>query len=267
MRMLRQELAPKLELILGITNWTLAVGLAVFTSARVTDPSKWAGTASAFLVWARDVGWWVLPVLAILSAFVQLTRARIGRALLWNHAQFLLDCLREEFFGVLKNDPEHFHRVTLYKHEWCVLAWKWKPGGGWMIPVVRSGSSNKRNVALFRASLQDPDGAEGVAGVCWAQNRRVERPNLPDITVEDVTEGQLRAYAQQSFISFKSVSKQKVKPTSRSISGVPISVKGKRWGCVVFDSRDNSLIDLGRLDRSPKCKILIKVLGSLLDKG
>ena len=186
--------------------------------------------------------------------------------------QYLLDQYREEMFGKdeeTKEEPEHFHRVTLYKYgwHWALVMWPWS---GWVVPVARSGSTTKTKIPCFRASRNEPDKAEGVAGQTWVRNRRVPVFNLPNLNIESPSEPDIEEYAKQTFVSekwmYNRIQKHKKGPQARSLLGIPLETKGKSWGVLVVDSRSQESIGLKKVSKSYSSQAYYSVLSRLLEK-
>jgi len=107
------------------------------------------------------------------------------------------------------------------------------------------------------------DRAQGIAGRTWAGKGIVAVDGLPDLG-NNPTEEAISDYANRTFVSFKWLKRWiKKEHPSRSFQGVPIEVKGKPWGVVVLDSRDERPI-------GPKARreynALAKVLGAILER-
>src|SRR5438128_2109982 len=87
--------------------------------------------------------WLTLPLSTFIAAGAQWFQSRIGSKHQWDTIQVLLNQFREETFGKggTKDDPQYFHRVTIFKHvhwKFCVTRW---PICGWLVPVSRSGEA------------------------------------------------------------------------------------------------------------------------------
>lgn len=74
--------------------------------------------------------------------------------------------------------------------------------------------------------------AEGVAGVTWAENYVIPVRDLPDL--RNASAAEKEEYARQTFVTVKWLAKEK--PRSRSLCGIPVQVRGKKWGVLVLDS-------------------------------
>jgi len=181
----------------------------------------------------------MLPIVIIVAAISVKLRQAFGNRRTWKVVQVLLDHYWQESFAKdddTKDDPRHFHRVTMFKH--CRFHFgKW-PFSGWMVPVARSGHSTKSGIRHFKASLDNPDQAEGVAGRAFAYQRMVPVYDLPNLNVARTNDDDIRRYAEKSFVSIKKIGKDRTseRPTPRSLLGIPVEVKGKPWGAIVLDS-------------------------------
>lgn len=177
---------------------------------------------TAFL--AMLASWWVIPDRALSDA-----------------TDAILDEFREALFGDIDDDDAN-HRITLFKQVRLqptirsATGWCW-PGGGWLVPVARSGHGTKNTRIRFR-SPDDPTEAEGIAGKAWARPM-VLVSGLPDLTDSSCSDS-LESYAEATSIPVTWVQKRvrKGKPTPRSLMGFRVEDKqGDPWGVLVIDSR------------------------------
>jgi hypothetical protein len=216
----------------------------------------------------RNRAWWLILLFSLIGILSQLIRSRIGTNVVWQTVQYLLDQYREELFGSKDDQAQFFHRITLFKHvkwHWGLVRWPWS---GWMIPVARSGNKTRKYIAKFRASSDDPDNAEGIAGQAWANERPLQIYGLPDINTNDTSEDDLNEYASKGLVqvSWLQKRKKKNKNNARSMLGIPVEVKGKTWGAMVVDSRRADEILSETALKKQKYKNLVNILGKLLEK-
>jgi hypothetical protein len=247
--------------------------IAGFLKVDAADPQQW----EAVLLVAKfchHSAWWFIPFFTILGLLAQYGRTRIASPDAWDMVQYLLDKYREDTFGKdeeTKEHPEHFHRITLYKHvhwRWVFVVWPWSE---WLVPVARSGSTTKTHIPCFRGSRNNPDKAEGVAGQTWAQVKsRVSVFNLPDISMERPDPADVKLYAKMSFVSekwvWKQIRKQERGPQARALLGSPVEAKGRDWGVLVIDTRSPASIRLKQVFKSPTFQAHSAVLSRVLDK-
>lgn len=206
--MLRQELSGKvnvpLKFAIGLSTFIVGI-VAALLKVSTYDTQK-IPFVSAIVTHCHNNAWWIILTFTIIGFLAKYGSTHIGSPDIWQLVQYLLDQYREEMFGKdeeTKEEPEHFHRVTLYKYDWCRWALVMWPWSGWVVPVARSGSTTKTKIPCFRASRNEPDKAEGVAGQTWVRNRRVPVFNLPNLNIESPSEPDIEEYAKQTFVSEK----------------------------------------------------------------
>jgi hypothetical protein len=212
--------------------------------------------------------YWTIPALAIIASIAQILKSKIGSAITWRTIQYLLNQYKEAIFegrDTIKDDPEHYHRITLYKH----VSWRWafcrSPWTGWMVPVARSGhTTHSWRIPRFRAPADDPDSAEGVAGQTWAQKRAVPVHNLPEITGMSLFRD-IESYARNGFVSIAFIENRRGKNNARSLLGIPIEVKNQVWGALVIDSRSPEEISSKKAWKAQPFKTLTGTLSKLLE--
>jgi len=114
----------------------------------------------------------------------------------------------------------------------------------------------------------DADAAEGVAGLAWSCNKMIPVSELPDLYA-DQTDENIRVYATRTWLSPDLVKKRLNKryAMARSYLGIPIEVKGKRWGVLVLDSRGSDGILKPEGLRYDTYKVMAKFLERLLERG
>lgn len=172
-----------------------SIGGAVLIGAILrTEPKKWPALADAFQ-WVHDDAWWLILAMGIAAAVSKTACWWLGPPWVWRSIQKILDKFREKAFDIQDLDPVHAHRVTLYRYTWLWWVWPWRsrfwpwgqagrlrfPWSGWLIPVVRSGHTHQRTVAVFLAP-DDAQHAEGVAGRAWATEYVFPVRGLPRLT-------------------------------------------------------------------------------------
>jgi hypothetical protein len=272
--LLRRELSTKFDFVFKVL---IALGIFVTTvisAVLKTETAKlvnWPNVQAA-TVFVQNSAWIILPLLVLATAIITSLHKKLGRPLVWNVVHYLLDEYRQQVFGndeAKNKEPDHYHRVTLFKHVWLRPTLRAIPWGGWMIPVERSGQTTKSGIARFRASANDPDHAQGVAGQAWACSRPVSVHGLPDINVPEPVEADCKKYAHEGLVSTKWVyrrkrDRKKGASNGRSFFGIPVEVDGKTWGAVVIDSRSPDEIAIEPLLDNPSYNF--KLLGGALSK-
>lgn len=178
---------------------------------------------------------WIVP-LAFLAGLAKLLREKLGSPWKWDLVKNVLDNLREVTFkDVASGQVEEHYRATLFKHVtfcftsrcWLFRKWPWE---GWLVTVERSGQFTLRAREAFWAPDRG-ESAYGVAGRTLAIGETIPIVDLPD----PADEKQLDEYARRSFVTAAWV--RKTQERARCYVGIPIEVRGKRWGVVVLDSR------------------------------
>jgi hypothetical protein len=274
--MLRQELSKTLKRPLGVIIAISAIIVSTtggFLKVDSTDPNQLAAVIS-IAKFCQHSAWWFIPLFTILGLLAQYGRTRLGSPDAWDLVQYLLDKYREEMFGKdeeTKEQPEFFHRITLYKYvhwRWALVFWPWSE---WLVPVARSGSTTKANIPCFRASRNKPDKAEGVAGQTWVRvNSRIPVYGLPDISMKQPDPADVVQYAARTFVSEKWVKKQMQKqkrgPQARALLGSPVETKGKDWGVLVIDTLSPEPIRLKQIFKNSTFQAYTGVLSKVLDK-
>jgi hypothetical protein len=271
--LLRQNVSSKLSSVLNVVG-AFSSFLVIFIGATLKlDPAKHvpSETAKGVLGFSQDWAWLSIPVFAILAAISQTTRARIGSTSTWATVNYLLEEYRNALFDkhpTAKDDPEYYHRVTLFKYvgwRWALALWPWN---GWMVPVARTGHVTKsRRIPRFRVSMHDPDKAQGVAGQTFVRNKMIPVFGLPEITPTS-GDADLEKYSNKAFVSIEWLRKRQngrnFRPLSQSLLGIPVEVGGEPWGVLVVDSRSDMEISRKSALKTAKFQTLTDVLGKLL---
>jgi hypothetical protein len=256
--MLREDSSAFIGTFLFVVELVAALAVAIISASLKIDANNLWPFAAQILIAIRNSAWYTLPSVMIIGVISIKTRETMGSRRTWRVVQVLLDHYWQESFAQdsdTKNDPRHFHRVTMFKHCRFRLG-KW-PFSGWLVPVARSGHSTKSGIRHFKASLNDPDGAEGVAGRAFAYQKIVPIYNLPRIKNDD----DKKRYAEKSFVSVKKIEKDCTSERqSRSFLGIPVEVKGKPWGAIVLDSHHPKEIVLLDTVYGTVAKVLQEIL-------
>lgn len=192
---------------------------------------------ATYLIGVQRMAWWALPSAMVLAGAAGLLKRQIGSPFRWEMVKFLLDELCSEVFK--KGDfANHSERVTLFKFRSLALVFKRWPWSGWLLPVERSGHLTRRSGALWRVP-DSGDGAEGLAGRVWNENKVIHLANLPFVTSDSSPEI-VANYAKKTFMSEKllrsKLKRGKVMP--RAMCGIPVEVGSKLWGVIIIDTRN-----------------------------
>jgi hypothetical protein len=245
---------------LGILQWIFALAIATISASLKADTAVLESSGWGFLKGpveaVQHAAWFAIPLLTIALGLAQIARNQIGPEWVWEHMHMLLDSFQESVFGDEVGDLHH-HRVTLFKRVRVGRGWRIWDWRGWLVPVERSGHATRKSKSAFRAP-DNADRAEGVAGSAWAGRKTLYVEGLPDISGIP-SSAALEQYSHQTRISSKWLSKHK--PGSRSFCGIPFDVKGKRWGVVVLDSRNEQITQ-----KAPQIDNFFKINGRYLSK-
>jgi hypothetical protein len=245
--------------------------------------SKWEHRFSVLVTitqFVQSEAWWLLVLLSAIAGASKLICTYIGEPWAWQTIETTLEELQSHAFK--KNvDPLHYHRVTLFKHkrcrfricfgQWRSTFWPWGRGrgpcSGWLVPVARTKHTTQKTKTVFLAP-DDADAAEGIAGQAWNRNVMIPVTDLPDLST-DQSETSISGYANRTWLSQKLI-KQRIEMRlgiARSYLGIPIEVKGKRWGVLVLDSRSPDGIWSPEELRYDTYKVMAKFLERLLERG
>ena len=267
--MLRKNVSSKLTRLLGViagVSGFLVVALAGLLKLETSNYSEGAFRSSVMSV--QNSAWWVIPTLAIIAGISQRTKQGLGSTGTWRLVDHLLSEYRGALFEnrpAIEDDPEHFHRITLFRH----VRWRWHfsrwPWNGWMVPIARTGHTTMARIPRFRANANNPDAAHGVVGQAWAQNRTVAVHGLPEIRPDSPLE-ELESYANRTFVSVGWLRRQEQERHTRSFLGIPLEVNGTPRGAIVVDSRSPEEITTKQAVKNAPYKTLTEMLSKLLQQ-
>jgi len=231
--------------LIGIAAFSAFFNLFVFPVALKTQPSnEWQPWAKNALTSFQHQVWWLWPLVTLVMISARLADKKFCDRWGYEAVKEMLELLRERAFPS-NSDPQHHHRVTLFRYRgWrvCLRAWPWS---GWLVPVVRSGYTTQHRRTCFLAP-DNADKAEGVAGRAWSTGSVVIVPDkdknesaLPALNKTGRKPNDIRlladAYAKATYVSVDWALKNM--PDARSFMGIPVMVKGQPWGVIVVDSR------------------------------
>jgi hypothetical protein len=212
-----------------------------------------------------------IGAIAVLSIWV----SKLGDPWVWEKLQFILNEYQAKAFSNLADEPNHHHRVTIFKYcKWkfwcrhCTGRWYWpwgmhSPGSGWLVPVLRSGYTSQNTKVIFSAP-DNGDEAEGVAGKAWAAQSAVIVQGLPSPT-KNGPKRNVNNYCAVTACP-KDMVEAKVaigRPMPASMAATPIEVNGHIWGVVVLDSRAEDGVSR---DSIIDYELTVALIGQLLEK-
>lgn len=258
--------------IIQIIGTPLLLISGAMLKATPSDFEKW-GFIKHLVELNQQNAFIIIPLLTIVVGTVSFLKKRLGNANNWNTITYLLEKYKKAIFENnqdnkdIANDPEHHHRITLYKFarwRWGICLYPWQ---GWMIPVARTGhTTHSFRIPRFRVFPSDPDKAEGVAGQTYVRRRTVPVENLPEIN-EQSSDIDIENYAVKGFVNKQWIEKRKKKNNCfiRSMIGIPVEVKNKTWGVMVIDSRRPEGISNESVLATAQFTTMAEVLGKLLE--
>ncbi len=174
-------LNPVFKYLYWLQALFILVASALAGSAQA-DP-KWLELHADWLVKPHYMllQWvWLAWILTISVGIIEAVRRYIGPPWIWQCIHDILDAYRSKVFIDVEYDLNHHHRVTLFQHkkiafQWCVI-----PRFNMLVPMERSGWTNRRFCTWFKAP-DNADEAQGVAGMIWATGNTLTLENLPEI--------------------------------------------------------------------------------------
>jgi len=271
--------------IYKIASWLLGTSVFLITviggSLRIdlSDASAPGGVWGNIIGWLQNWGVVQLVFLGLIAAFSSLLKVWAGNPQLWNAIEDFVNIIREHvFLEKYNNEPQHHHRVTLFKYRkfkffiWPLRGWSpWgkfrHPFSGWLVPVTRSGYATIRGGTTFLAP-DDADDAEGIGGLCWQTGGMVVSDDLPEL-VKGSSSELFELYAgktntSEEFIEDR-MSAGKVIP--RSLCSIPIFTGKRRpWGVLVLDSRQPDAIK-SPVENPTTYSLAQKLTGILLENS
>lgn len=191
--------------------------------------------------------------------------SRPGNPKIWTAIQRHLDVMQEIACPQQCGDFNDNHRVTLFRRKtfsiaryktspkrWPVLIKSGQhPWSGWLVPVLRSGHTNKNTKTIFWAP-DDGKAAEGIAGYCWASDDVEQVYKLPSLSKTSGSRNKTK-YADRTKMTEELVDDylKRGKDLPRSLMGFPLKTSEfEPWGVIVIDSMNAEGIDFGAADEA-----------------
>lgn len=209
--------------LVGVYLFSL-IAVAVFT---------WAQNAQtpAFLSIVKKMASQGLPIAVVVATLSTLVHHRLGTASRWNTVHRILSALQGVVFAEEKKrgDLSHNHRITLFKKCW--------PRDR-LLPVARSGDATMRSSASFRAPMDNPNAATGVAGHAFFRDDIPRVGGLPDVSglSGPPSDGDIAEYARKTWSTVEYVKRRR--PLARSYVAHKIVVNREPWGVLIVDSTE-----------------------------
>jgi len=261
---------------MGAYIW-LAGALIAVVALIQKDPVAAAQYFPQWLVpvlsWTGINSWLIVLFLTVTGALAKLGRDSFNAAFIWTLIQDVIDRVAREAFPNL-DGLDHHHRATLFRYQqWCVCPtpvrlWWWPygrgrwPNSGWLVPIVRSGHATQKSRTVFLAP-DDADHVEGVAGAVWASGKLLEVACAKAID-PSASVGDINTYSAKTWVTSEWVQQQvdAGKVLSASFKGIPIEVRGQKWGVLLLDSRNPK----GAIDAPLNVTNHAYILGKLLER-
>ncbi|MGV3626892.1 MAG: hypothetical protein ACO1PN_04295 [Betaproteobacteria bacterium] len=237
---------------LGIGTWGLGLliaAIAYLPSDKYGLIEKSPTVLTPLVTWVMINACWIVFTLTLIAAVIKLFRERLDSQWKWSLIQELMNRIAKEAFTGTAG-ANHHHRATLFQHvQWCWICpyhgrwfWPWgsgrMPWSGWLVPVIRSGYATQKSKTVFLAP-DDADKAEGVAGLIWASDKEMVI-QTPTAISSTSTTAEVNRYMSDTHVSPGWVQQQidSGNVLHASFRGIPIEVKGQKWGVLLLDSRD-----------------------------
>lgn len=250
----------------ALTGWARATALGISGGTSLLLKAETTGFPGS-LKWLADTivltkswAWLLIPAALSIAGLSYALRKKIGDPAVIQVVHELLTAYRNKVVSERGTGLEHHHRVTLFRHkEWAFVARRW-PWQGWLIPEIRSGETTRNPSCRFRASSEDPDRAEGVAGLAWVSDRDIEINDLPDVSFPNATNEAVATYARNTGVTPELI--RKMRPHARCFYAFRVHLNNKLWGVIVIDSKNNSVprrkVEAGYEAIVPSLSVLLK---------
>lgn len=241
--MLRYDIAKKWRKALVFGAGICTISYTFISAGLQAESNTYANPIYNYTVqFIHNYGFIINPILLALISLFSWANLYIGQKHSWRTIEAILEEQRNLLFGKL-NDPEHNHKVTLFmwKQILWFKPWTWRVGG-YLVPVARFGERSRNNIPNFKAPINNPGLAEGVAGLGWQHKKPVHKFNLPNLNETQPSNTQFETYAKETNMGVKWVKKRWIadqrnkRSTALSYAVWRIKASGKVWGVLVIDS-------------------------------
>ena len=262
-------------------HWFLGLLAAAAGASTKTNLANYFGLppwATPYVTWIASNAWWLVVVFTALALCSKWLASHLEKAWVWEAVQTLLDQVCTSAFGTLAGQPFHHHRATLFQYK-RRLYWLWPfrksrfrwwpwghkcwPSSGWLVPVLRSNHTSKKTSTLFLAP-DNADRAEGIVGRIWAQGKALEvKVDVPAKSVTQAWNAALkRKYEKTTYLPNDWLDERSTDCSTLALAfwGIPIELKGRRWGVLLLDSRKKDGINLSKLDELLYARMFDKLI-------
>lgn len=243
---------------------SIVVALLALSASQVAEDYTFQAVSSV-IAWSQREKLLIF-VLAAFAVSAKVARQRIGPPWAWKAIKELLDTWQSQIFSATPNAPADEHRITIFKR---VSRWR-NPRGwlelrfrtgnpnwwhysewpvGWFKPLARSQHVTQRNITWFPCFDATRLG-EGFIGAVWRAADTLRTPTLPDLNPppdpdpnqpKRPSAADYKLYAQQTRVTEDWLRARKDKTNGRTLCGIKMEKKGKKWGVMVVDSRSEKL--------------------------
>lgn len=235
-----------LPVVAGLSS---GVGFAIDADLDAETYQSWPTVFIVVIQLLKNHSFFLLSMFLVVALLASIG-LKVGDPWIWDKLQFILDEYKNKALNSKDSDPDHYHRVTLFKYKKFIGlrkcpsgTWKspWNGNeitGGWLVPVLRSGHTSKKTSIVF-AAPDNADQAEGIVGQAWSCKRPIIVVRLGEVK-STMSEQNKQKYAAKTFCSIGIVEHyiKTNRPAPRSIAAIPLEVDGKIWGVIVLDSRN-----------------------------
>ena len=250
-------------LLIPVSQSSSGFRLFLLLSALKANIDAWkqrSNLLATILAFLQDNVWWSLLALSLILALIPWVKGKVLPPPVWRAVHSVLDQLRSLAFEDRANDdPDHYHRVTLFKViNWRITLASW-PFSRCLVAVERSRDLTRKSSVSF--PIPDDGESAGIAGRTFVMGKSIQVHGLPDVTSRKPKREEIDDYAKKTFVTADWIRMEQ--PAGRAFLGIVVEVKGSKWGVIVFDSRNPKEFDMQQV--SNVYSRFAKVLGKLLE--